>query len=268
MPGNSSTSFIPKRTPTKKKKRGAARRIYIIAYVAYVVFFGTLIATAGVYVYKLQVNSQLIAQQEALVAEREKFSQADMERVLELEKRIEYAKERVERHVSITSFFESLEASVAETVQFAGIQLDRVEVVDEESGEFRGEYIEMDVNTLTDSFDSTIFQRRVLAQNDSIADITIEDLGLAIQAPSEDEEEDGQPQDRLSILTEAQQEATRVRFNMILEVPRENIPFDPFAYSVTDTAATGTSGQGSGTSSNAAGSGLQGLGGASNIGNI
>ena len=43
-----STSFIPQRPTQGKLKNRGVRKIYILTYVSYVLFFGTLIAAAGV----------------------------------------------------------------------------------------------------------------------------------------------------------------------------------------------------------------------------
>ena len=225
MPGTNTPSFIPKRTPKKHSKKRVTRRIYIVAYIAYIVFFGTLIATAGVFVYQLQVKNQLVTQQQALIEERKKFSQAEMGEILELEQRLEFAKERVERHVSIASLFDSLEASVAETVQFASLDLQREEDIDAETGRRNGESIKLNIETMTDSFDSTLFQRSALEQNPTIKAIFVENVGIGTRLSTDGEDGDVDP---LLIVLD---ESTRISFDIAIDVQLEDIPFNPFSNS-------------------------------------
>lgn len=152
------SSFIPK-SPTKSviRPRGV-RKIYVFTYLSLVLFFGTLIASAGTFFFDVTVNSQLDAQKEQLANERNAFNASDLERLKELELRINNANIVLDTHVSVADIFKALEISTLNTVQLTGIEYDRTEFG----------AISVVVNALARNLNDARFQRDVFAANETL----------------------------------------------------------------------------------------------------
>lgn len=163
----SNNSFIPKRGPSSKKRRGApSRQVYVFTLVSYILMFATLIATGGVYLYGSYVDKQLSDQVTTLNDEIADFSESDMQKVLEFDLRLTQASDRLDNSVSILSVFEALEVAVIDTVQILSLDIER-------EGD---ELIVMEASIETDNFDSTIFQRGVYNRSQVISNVTISDV--------------------------------------------------------------------------------------------
>lgn len=216
MPQKNSPSFIPKRTPGKKAaKEQTSRRVYILDYVAYIVFFGGLIATGAVFVLDVQANNQLYNVQEELVAEREEFSEAEMQRILELEKKINAAYDRIENHIAVSTLLTKLESLVVETVQFANFNFTRVDDTT----------VELVINVLTDSFDSTLSQREEFNQDELSENLLLQDISIQLER--------GLSQlsgSQSGVPVQPETAATRVSFTLNLDVPTDTILYDPTLY--------------------------------------
>jgi hypothetical protein len=139
------------------------RKIYVFTYLSLVLFFGTLIASAGTFFFDLTVKGQLAAQKEELANEQNAFNARDLERLRELESRIENAKRLLGTHVSVADIFTALEQATVATVQLTGAQYER--------NAFGG--ITFAVGALTDSLNDARFQRDIFASNGVLRDAGI-----------------------------------------------------------------------------------------------
>lgn len=146
------TSFIPQRPTQGRLKNRGVRKIYILAYVSYVFFFGTTLAAAGLFFYNATLEAKLVHQKELLTAERDKFSQSDIESVRELERRINLAKERMDAHISVVSIFEALEKNAVQSLQLVSFGYKRL----------NDDAPVVTVSGNTNEFNKVLFQRDVL----------------------------------------------------------------------------------------------------------
>jgi hypothetical protein len=182
MKGSSDNSFIPKRGSTKRAPTGGANKLHVFTYISYILMFATLLSSGGVFLYAQYANSQLDVAVEALSSEIKNFSQADMERVIQLDLRLLQAQDRLENSISITSAFEALQAATIDTVQISSLAMER----EDDSS------LLIEAAIQTDSFDSTIFQRRVFSANSILQAVTISNVqnttltqsGSAAQEPA------------------------------------------------------------------------------------
>lgn len=169
MPGSSnSSSFIPKRGTKKHTRRLRNINIYILTIVSYVLFFAALGASIFVYFYEQNYANKLneeIAQMSAAVSG---FKEADMQRVQEFDARLRQANDRLEKSASIVGILSVIESATIDTVRFNSISIQR-EIDD-------NFIIEADVDT--DSFDSAIFQRDVIAAFETVEEIEVNDVSL------------------------------------------------------------------------------------------
>lgn len=179
----SSPSFIPKQPAVGKvKKRRVTRKIYVLTYVSFVFFFGTLIAAGGTFFYELSVKSQLEVQKQKLIEERKLFNQADFERVKEFDTKLISAKKVLDEHVSVLSILEALESSTVSTVQLMALEIDRTS----------NNSIALSLEAMSENFNSVIFQRKIFNSNPVLHGSELN--GFSIMSAPKDEVELGLPE--------------------------------------------------------------------------
>lgn len=166
MDGSQSSSFIPKQPARGKVKTRGVRKIYIFAYISFVLFFGTLIATAGTFFYKVSVDAQLNAERQKLADLKGQFDRAELERIKDLEKQLDLAALVIDQHISVTAFFNALETSAIDSIDYEELLIERPEPTD----------ITIALKGTTEDFNSILFQRSVIAGNPILTGATFEEL--------------------------------------------------------------------------------------------
>ncbi|MCA9361985.1 hypothetical protein KC906_01290 [Candidatus Kaiserbacteria bacterium] len=201
------SSFIPKRGPAKLRRKSSPRKVYAFTIVSYVLIFAALLASAGVYIYEGVVQKQLAEEIANLNTEIQIFSEADMQQVLDFDGRLQQASGRVDKSVSMTSVFRALEAATIGSVQIEQLAMQRI-------GDQN--YI-LDAAILTDSFDSTIFQRGEYQRNQVVEGIDIADVLAAADAEAVGP----------NVPAVAEGDSPLVSFKASLYIPVEAIPYRP-----------------------------------------
>lgn len=153
---SSGSSFIPQRPTRGKVAPKSFRKVYILSYVSYLLFFSVLLAVGGIFFYKLTLQSQLSQLQQELVSKQQSFNQADLDRIKNLDDRIDAAAKLVDNHASLIAIFNALEKTVADPVQFASFNYNRAENIDSP---------ELTISARADQFDEIIFQEQILKNN-------------------------------------------------------------------------------------------------------
>lgn len=164
-----STSFIPHRPTQGNIQNRGVRKVYILTYVSYVVFFGTLLAVGGVLAYKFTLGTQLARQQQLLAEQRNKFKEGDIETVKTLERRINTSKERMDKHASVLAVLEAFEKNAVESLHFSNIMYKRASDAS----------AKVTVTGTADAFNGILFQRDVLLSNPVLAKATVSGVELA-----------------------------------------------------------------------------------------
>lgn len=177
-----STSFIPQRPVQGKVKKRGVRKVYVLTYISYVVFFGTLLAAAGIFFLTTATDRELKNQIDALAVERDSFSEGDIQSILELDKRINIAKDKMNQHVSLLSVFEAIEKSTLKSLQFVGFSYHRLNMFAPS----------ITLTGTANTFDSVLFQREVLKANPILAGGTFTDTLLQTVKEAEDKSGSGQ----------------------------------------------------------------------------
>lgn len=220
MDGSSNNSFIPKRGTANRTQRNSSQRVYVITLVTYVLFFATLVATAGVFLYSRYIDSQFQTEVALLSDEIARFNDADMTRVLTFDERLQKAQGRLDNAVSLGSLFRALETATAESVQVDALTIDRN----------NDEDFELIASINTDNFDSSIFQREIFEQNSIIETVEIEQLTITPNSLDVNE------------ATINLSDSSQVSFTAKLGVPISAIPYVPnLAPAVADTVVADTS---------------------------
>lgn len=208
---NRDTSFIPKRGPANRSRRSGSKQVYVFTLVAYVLFFATLVATVGVFLYDRYIDQQLTNEVAALNEEINLFREADLEQVRLFNDRITFASERVSAASSLGILFSAIEAATAETVQLTTLDLERVD----------DNYYAVALNVETETLDSSIFQRELLEQVSTFDIAVIDEISIVSE----------------SIESEAVNQESFVSYVATLGVPQAAVDFVPAANITTPAPA-------------------------------
>lgn len=198
MPNTPASSFIPKQGPAKRSRQVVSRQVHIFTILSYILFFGSLVAAAGVFLYDRHINNQLRDEVAALDAAISNFSNEKMGQVKAFNTRLEYAQNRISNSVSAVSIFRSLEDSTAQAAAIQSLKLTRIE----------DQKFLIEANINTDTFDSALFQRGLYERNSVIESVAFEDVGL------------GRAEDDAEV-------PVGVSFKAELSVPLSAVPYTP-----------------------------------------
>lgn len=154
-------SFIPKRTEQKpKRRRRIGRRIYLLSYVAYVFFFGGVLAALVVWLYEGQVSRQLVATEAELAELSQVFSADDIAAVKDFKKQLVVAEERLDGSVSLTKIFADIESFVSADITFTNFAYTR-----QPSG-----VVAVGLGGVATDFTEVIYQRNLMNQSPLFTD--------------------------------------------------------------------------------------------------
>ncbi len=206
----SSSSFIPRQGPAKRSRQVVSRQVHLFTVLSYVLFFGALAASLGVFLYERHTETQLRGEVVALDTAIANFSLEKMEQVKAFNARLIQAEDRITNSVSAVSIFESLEGSTAQAVSLESLTLKR-------SGD---EKFLLTAEVNTDTFDSTLFQRGLYERNPIIETVSFTDVSLGESDSEEDTPRSG------------------VSFKAELEVPVAAVPYAPSGTNVPVTDNT------------------------------
>lgn len=208
MPDPYNSSFIPKNNPTKGKRVAVGRQVYLFTLVSYVILFATLIATAGIYFYEKYINDQLATEVTLLGQEVSNFNMADMQRVVDFDRRLKQAQGRLENMASPVALFDTLEKVVVSDVQIDSLTISR----DGDNA------LILKAEMITDSFDSTITQRKEYSKNEIIGSVNITNI-VPNDLDSSADYQSGQDEEAVP----------EVKFNVDLNVPISSVLYSPNA---------------------------------------
>jgi len=172
------TSFIPQRPTQGKVKHRGVRKIYVLTYVSYVLFFGSVITAGATFFYSNILEGQLDRQKNTLIAERAKFDESDMGSIRQLDNRLNTARQRMDMHISVPSIFTALEDSAVQSLQFVSFSYKRDNDL--------APLIAL-TGTSDNTFNSILFQREVLQTNPILSGATFTEVALGATSNTADE---------------------------------------------------------------------------------
>ncbi len=170
MPGSSSTSFIPKRSPEKVERRKSPKPVYFGTILVRVIFFLVLVIAGGVFVYEYNLKKDLAKGVVEFEVETNKFTadQSKLDAVIAMNQRLSQANYFLDTSVSLTTLLESLESSTITTIKFDSLNIEQENDME----------VKVTANIKTDSFDSTIFQRSILTDNNILNNASFDDISV------------------------------------------------------------------------------------------
>jgi spore coat protein CotF len=161
-------SFIPKRNPNRTNRQNATQRVFLGTLIIQILFFSTLLATLGVFVYEKNLKKSLDSEIITFNNEIRAFSEEEMKRVIDLDNRMDQVENRLAHTASIVSIFEALEVATVQSIQIRNFNLKRVD----------DSHFTIDSAMETDTFDSVMFQRGVLERDKNLSVTKVSDLKL------------------------------------------------------------------------------------------
>lgn len=158
-----SNSFIPKRNPGTKPRQVRTRNVFILSAISYALFISAPLASAGVFIYKLQAEKNATTAIKALDEAIATFDEADFKRVIEYEERLNRAEFLVDSHISMSSLLRILSDATAQTVQFKDLEIERADK----------DTVKVKAAIRTSSLDGVLFQRGQYKATTKIADTNL-----------------------------------------------------------------------------------------------
>lgn len=224
MPTNSSqiqSSFIPKRGATRTKRKAPAKRIFVFSLIAYSLVFASLLASGASYLYKNYTTSLLQNEVSLLNTEISTFSVSDLSVVSEFDLTLQRASNRLDNTASIAAALEAIDLATAQPVQITSLTMER----------FGDDYMLLEAEITAQSFDSALFQRKLInADPQLFSQVVVDDVSI-VAATTEAE-------DQVAVASLTNQP---VSFTATMQMPIDSLP-----YGSTQSNTL----QGSGTTSN------------------
>ncbi len=114
---NFQTSFIPKK-PLAEDRAPQARGVSLFGLIATILFFSSLVAAGGVYLYKGSVAKSIVSMQGQLDAARNAFEPSLITELGTLDRRIASANELLKNHIVVSPIFNALQINTLKSIQF------------------------------------------------------------------------------------------------------------------------------------------------------
>lgn len=157
-------SFIPKRSTGRVAPVRSGRRVYVLSYIAYVLFFGTLLSVVGIFFLHNQAETQLQKFIELIDDERQAFQeQSEVNEIKALDTQLNTAMQILNWHAAPSVIFEAIEGVIVQSVQLEDFQYKRI----------TGGPAEISFGGKTGSFDVLLFQREVMSDSNLLASADI-----------------------------------------------------------------------------------------------
>lgn len=115
------TSFIPKQSSSKEKRRRASGLGFLVV-IGGIVFAGSLFAAGGVYVYKQLLTKQIDEMRASLEHNKSVLTAKDISEWKQLDDRIMTLEDILNQHVAFSHFFSVLGDATLKNVWFSNFQ--------------------------------------------------------------------------------------------------------------------------------------------------
>lgn len=163
-------SFIPKSGVKTVQRTRGARRIYVLAYISYIVFFSTLFVVVGIYLYGASVNHSLSSLKEQLGVEQQRFSTGDIEQVRQFDNRMTEATRLLGESSAPSRIFSDIESIVSSDIYFSSVSY----------AQLPNRMFEIELIGRADNFNQVISQRDLLKNSQVLKDATITSYDYAL----------------------------------------------------------------------------------------
>ena len=112
------TSFIPKK-PIVASEGVGKKSVDFFMMIATLLFLGSIVLSAGVYAYKILLDSRIQTLQSSLAKSSDAFDQDAIGNISRLNTRIEVSKDLLSKHLSTSAIFGFLASHTLKTISYA-----------------------------------------------------------------------------------------------------------------------------------------------------
>ncbi|MBP7006607.1 MAG: hypothetical protein KBC44_01925 [Candidatus Pacebacteria bacterium] len=117
MEQNFQTSFIPKK-PLVSQRATTSQPIGLLTIIPLIIFFGMIIAGAGIYFYKNSLAQSLTKMENDLNLARNRFEDDKISQLELLDKRLRASSSVLNNHVTVSPIFQALQEVTMKTVRY------------------------------------------------------------------------------------------------------------------------------------------------------
>ena len=118
MDTNFQTSFIPKKPLAEERAPAAPHHTSIFAFIATLIFLGSLAGAGAAYFYKQSLTKTIATQQTELTEAQNAFEPSLITQLKVLDRRITDANDIINNHIVITPIFDALQTTTIKSIQF------------------------------------------------------------------------------------------------------------------------------------------------------
>ena len=166
MDSPQNASFIPKSPVHGSVSRRRVRKVYVLTYLVYVFFVGTLLAAGLTWIYQQAQERKLATAQDQLQKARNSFKPEDLTAVTELDGRMRAAQKMLDQQISIVDLLQAVEKTTVQSVQLSGFTYKKDE----------GNKLTLSMTARAADFNSALFQRQVLTGNPVLSGATMQNV--------------------------------------------------------------------------------------------
>lgn len=159
MPPSPASSFIPKRNPGNRPQTVRRYNFFLLPIISYALFMASLLGSAALFIYQISVNKHFNDAVTNLDTQITSFNDADLDRVVEFDDRLELSSKLLSTHVSIPTLLAIIENATANTVQFKNLNITRK----------NDTTLTVDGVLVTSALDGVLFQKSTFSANTLIA---------------------------------------------------------------------------------------------------
>ncbi len=182
------SSFIPN-TPIRGEKVGRSkktRKVYVLTYISFVLFFGALVATAAVFFLSMQEEKNLSMQKQQLETERARFAESELERVRELDVRLKTAYTILDNTVSVANLMTALESTLLRPSLVSAFTLTKNGALESAQAATSKDAFTVSLDVAMPDFNAVLFQREVLAGNSILQGAEVHEVSYGTTAEGAD----------------------------------------------------------------------------------
>ncbi len=169
-------SFIPQRPSQVAPQKRGVRRVYVLTYISYILFFVSVFSSVGIFLYGRILDAQLSDTKARLIEEESRFSEGEIESIRVLNTQITLAGDLMNKHLSVNKIFSELERITSQALTLTSFSYKR-------EGESSPE---VDIQGKTEVVGSLIFQRDVLSSSELFRNTSFEEVTLTTSAEESD----------------------------------------------------------------------------------
>lgn len=170
MPEQQGSSFIPKAGAAPVRRTGVTRRIYLLSYLSYIIFFSVLFATVGIFLYGIYVDRSLASVQDELAKEQARFSSEEVDSVHHLSSRLETAERILNSTAAPSNIFTAIEDIVASNIVFSGMTYKHLP----------NDRFSIALIGLADDFNEVIHQNKLMQGNSLFEGIEVSEFDYSV----------------------------------------------------------------------------------------